>query len=118
MTKVTLSFASVSLIAFLGVAKADDHLANAQLHGLGNNVHSQGFVNGDKAPGQGSPYAVDTKTPATDTAAANANANVKDRGGTPGRNAGGDLGTHEQVAGHGGTKPRHLASKPTATANG
>ena len=93
MTKVTLSFASVSLIAFLGVAKADDHLANAQLHGLSNNVHSQGFVNGDKAPGQGSPYAgLDTKTPATDTAAANANSNVKDRGGTPGHNAGGTLG--------------------------
>ena len=39
------------------------------------------------------PYGgLNTRTPATDTAAANANANVKDRGGTPGHNAGGTLG--------------------------
>jgi hypothetical protein len=97
MTKVTLSVSVLALIASFGVAKADDHLANAQLHGLSPTSnsfgHSQGFANGDKAPGQGSPYAgLDTKTPATDTAAANAHANVKDRGGTPGHNAGGTLG--------------------------
>ena len=71
------------------------HLFNAEQHGLdpATNLNTQGRINGDKAPGQGSPYSGgDTKTPATDTDAANLHANVKDRGGTPGHNAGGTPG--------------------------
>lgn len=67
-----------------GVAWADDHLFNAVQHGL--TPDSQPFQtnkaghSGDLAPGQGSPFAgADTQTPATDTAAANLNANVKPR---------------------------------------
>ncbi|TPK98240.1 MULTISPECIES: hypothetical protein [unclassified Mesorhizobium] len=86
MKKHTLIFAvtSVSLIAFAGFAKADDHLFNATQHGL--SPDSQPFQtnkaghSGDLAPGQGSPFAgEETKTPSTDTEAANAHANVKDR---------------------------------------
>lgn len=80
----------VSLIALGGVAKADDHLVNAQDHGLsadGNAItHTHAFTEnkagngGDLAPGQGSPFAgEETKTPSTDTEAANQNANVKER---------------------------------------
>jgi hypothetical protein len=82
--------AGVSLIAFIAVAKADDHLFNAQQHGLsadGNAIaNSHAFTtnkaghSGDLAPGQGSPFAgEETKTPATDTEAANQHANVKER---------------------------------------
>jgi hypothetical protein len=93
LSNVTLSIASVALIAFLGVAKADDHLFNAQQHGLSTNVHSQGFANGDKAPGQGSPFTgEETHTPATATQSAIDHANTKERGGTPGHNAGGTPG--------------------------
>ena len=74
----------VSLVAFAGFAKADDHLFNATQHGL--SPDSQPFQtnkagnSGDLAPGQGSPFVgADTKTPATDTDAANLNANVKER---------------------------------------
>ena len=49
MTKVTLSVSVLALFASFGVAKADDHLANAQLHGLSPTSnsfgHSQGFAN-------------------------------------------------------------------------
>ncbi|HKP26262.1 MAG TPA: hypothetical protein VJV39_20510 [Dongiaceae bacterium] len=80
-----------SLIACIGAAKADDHLFEAQQHGLssdGNAVtHTHAFdINkaghsGDLAPGQGSPFAgEEQKTPATDTDAANEHANVKERG--------------------------------------
>ncbi|MBZ9840847.1 hypothetical protein [Mesorhizobium sp. CA5] len=79
-----LAAASVSLIAFAGVARADDHLFNAEQHGL--SPDSQPFQtnkaghSGDLAPGQGSPFTgEETKTPSTDTEAANAHANVKDR---------------------------------------
>ncbi|TPI43240.1 hypothetical protein FJW05_23090 [Mesorhizobium sp. B2-9-1] len=79
-----LAAASVSLIAFAGIARADDHLFNAEQHGL--SPDSQPFQtnkaghSGDLAPGQGSPFTgEETKTPSTDTEAANAHANVKDR---------------------------------------
>ncbi|RWC13448.1 MAG: hypothetical protein EOS52_15700 [Mesorhizobium sp.] len=79
-----LAATSVSLIAFAGFARADDHLFNATQHGL--SPDSQPFQtnkaghSGDLAPGQGSPFSgEETKTPATDTEAANAHANVKDR---------------------------------------
>ncbi len=79
-----LIIAGAAMMAFAGLAKADDHLANALEHGL--KPDSQPFTtnkaghSGDLAPGQGSPFAgADTQTPATDTAAANANANVKQR---------------------------------------
>jgi hypothetical protein len=79
-----LAITSVSLIAFAGFARADDHLFNATQHGL--SPDSQPFQtnkaghSGDLAPGQGSPFTgEETKTPSTDTEAANAHANVKDR---------------------------------------
>ncbi|TGS10680.1 hypothetical protein EN852_024620 [Mesorhizobium sp. M2E.F.Ca.ET.209.01.1.1] len=86
MKKHTLILAAtgVSLIAFAGFARADDHLFNATQHGL--SPDSQPFQtnkaghSGDLAPGQGSPFTgEETKTPSTDTEAANAHANVKDR---------------------------------------
>ena len=74
----------VSLVAFAGFARADDHLFNATQHGL--KPESQPFQtnpaghSGDLAPGQGSPFTgEETKTPATDTDAANDHANVKER---------------------------------------
>ncbi|MBZ9761167.1 hypothetical protein LB553_09795 [Mesorhizobium sp. CA8] len=79
-----LAVTSISLIAFAGFARADDHLFNATQHGL--SPDSQPFQtnkaghSGDLAPGQGSPFTgEETKTPSTDTEAANAHANVKDR---------------------------------------
>jgi hypothetical protein len=79
-----LIIAGAALVAFAGVARADDHLFNATQHGLKEG--SQPFQtnpaghSGDLAPGQGSPFAgEETKTPSTDTAAANAHANVKER---------------------------------------
>ncbi|WP_192256355.1 hypothetical protein [Mesorhizobium silamurunense] len=79
-----LAAAGVSLIAFAGFARADDHLFNATQHGL--SPDSQPFQtnkaghSGDLAPGQGSPFTgEETKTPATDTDAANNHANVKER---------------------------------------
>jgi len=79
-----------SLIAFAGIAKADDHLTQAQTKGLspeGQAIgHTHAFTtnsalhSGDLAPGQGSPFTgADKQTPATDTEAANLNANVKPR---------------------------------------
>jgi hypothetical protein len=80
----TLLIASTVLLTFAGVASADDHLFQAQQHGL--TADSQPFQtnkaghSGDLAPGQGSPFTgEETKTPATDTQAANDHANVKDR---------------------------------------
>ncbi|PZV33446.1 hypothetical protein [Mesorhizobium kowhaii] len=79
-----LAATGVSLLALAGLAKADDHLFNALQHGLstdGQPFHTnKADHSGDLAPGQGSPFAgADTQTPSTDTAAANAHANVKDR---------------------------------------
>jgi hypothetical protein len=82
----TITVASAILVAFIGFARADDHLFQAEQHGLGDNTHSQVFTvnpadhSGELAPGQGSPFTgSDTKTPATDTDAANTHANVKPR---------------------------------------
>lgn len=86
----TLLIVSASMMTCIVVANADDHLFNAQQHGLGSgtqaSTHSQAFTenkaghSGDLAPGQGSPFAgEEMKTPATDTDAANEHANVKDR---------------------------------------
>ena len=79
-----LTIAGASLIAFAGLAKADDHLFQAEQHGL--KADSQPFQtnkaghSGDLAPGQGSPFVGhDTQTPATDTEKANEHANVKAR---------------------------------------
>ncbi|TIT20347.1 MAG: hypothetical protein E5W81_08225 [Mesorhizobium sp.] len=79
-----LAATGASLLAFTGLAKADDHLFDALQHGL--SPDSQPFQtnkaghSGDLAPGQGSPFTgEETKTPSTDTPAANANANVKER---------------------------------------
>ena len=79
-----LMISGAALIALAGVARADDHLAKASEHGLP--LDSQPYQtnkaghSGDLAPGQGSPFAgADTKTPATDTEAANMHANVKER---------------------------------------
>ncbi|RWA58533.1 hypothetical protein [Mesorhizobium sp.] len=84
MKKQALILATLSLIAFAGSARADDHLVNALQHGL--TPDSQPFEpnkaghGGDLAPGQGSPFVgADTRTPATDTEAANEHANLKDR---------------------------------------
>lgn len=81
---IILAATGISLMAFTGLAKADDHLANALQHGL--SPDSQPFQtnkaghSGDLAPGQGSPFAgEDTRTPSTDTEAANLHANVKER---------------------------------------
>jgi len=75
---------SAFLIAFTGAARADDHLFNAQQHGLSSTSHAfttnKAGHSGDLAPGQGSPFVgEETKTPATDTDAANAHAQVKQR---------------------------------------
>ncbi|MER8419916.1 hypothetical protein [Mesorhizobium sp. M1329] len=79
-----LAATGASLLAFTGLAKADDHLVNALDHGL--KADSQPFQtnkaghSGDLAPGQGSPFSgEETKTPSTDTPAANEHANVKER---------------------------------------
>jgi hypothetical protein len=63
-----LIISAASLVALGGIAKADDHLFNAQQHGLMNNDHSQGVEHSDEAPGQGSPFVgADTQTPASRT---------------------------------------------------
>jgi hypothetical protein len=85
MTKTPiLIIAGTALVALAGIARADDHLFNASQHGLP--LDSQPYQTnpaghgGDLAPGQGSPFAgEETKTPATDTDAANAHAKVKER---------------------------------------
>ena len=78
----TIVIAGASLMAFVSIAKADDHLFEATQHGL--TPGSQPFQpnpngrGGDLAPGQGSPFAgIDIRTPATDTEAANLHANGK-----------------------------------------
>ena len=68
------------------VAYADDHLVQATLSG-GLSVQGEDILNKagktipDTAPGQGSPFIGEHQcTPATDTEAAQDNANVKPRG--------------------------------------
>ena len=83
----TCLIAGASLVALAGVSKADDHLFQAQQHGLsGVSETSHPFVanknnhSGDLAAGQGSPFiGADTQTPSTDNPVANLNANIKDR---------------------------------------
>ena len=89
MKMYTLMTASAALlISLCAVAQADDHLFQAQQHGLksGSTASSATHAfttnsaghSGTLAPGQGSPFTGhDTKTPATDTDAANQHANVK-----------------------------------------
>jgi len=85
MRKTAIIVAGVLLIALAGLARADDHLATAEQHGLVAGVSQPYQTNkaghsGDLAPGQGSPFAgFDTQTPATDNETANDNANVKPR---------------------------------------
>ncbi len=82
--KLFLSLAAgACLVAFAGFAQADDHLFQAQQHGLGDNTHTQAFTenpaghSGDLAPGQGSPFVgADTQTPSTDNETANAHAHI------------------------------------------
>ncbi|MGX5850008.1 hypothetical protein ACWGTO_23300 [Mesorhizobium sp. PL10] len=79
-----LAATGISLMALNGLAWADDHLVNALDHGLSPDSHAftinKAGHGGDLAPGQGSPFAgEDTRTPATDTEAANDHANVKER---------------------------------------
>ncbi len=85
-----ISAAAVLLISSGSIAQADDHLFQAQQNGLApgstasSNTHAFTTNNaghsGTLAPGQGSPFTGhDTQTPATDTDAANAHANVKPR---------------------------------------
>lgn len=82
--RTQLLIAGALLVALAGAAKADDHLFQAEQHGL--TPDSQPFQenkaghSGDLAPGQGSPFTgVDTQTPATDTEAANDHAHVMER---------------------------------------
>ncbi|TIO07556.1 hypothetical protein [Mesorhizobium sp.] len=79
-----LAATGASLIAFTGLAKADDHLFDALQHGLSPDSQplqtNKAGHSGDVAPGQGSPFTGhDMQTPATDTEAANDHANVKAR---------------------------------------
>jgi hypothetical protein len=85
-----LFIASALLIPIASIAKADDHLFQAQQHGLSRDSRAfstnptsttnRAGHSGDLAPGQGSPFTGDeTKTPATDTTAANQHATVKER---------------------------------------
>ena len=82
--KIPMSImAAASLVAFGGMAKADDHLFNALLpgHGLFQNDHSQAVEHSEEAPGQGSPFTGEHQcTPATDTEAAHEHANVQPKG--------------------------------------
>jgi hypothetical protein len=73
------ALASAALMLFAATAFADDHLFQGQQHGLSGNTHSQAATR-SLAPGQGSPMTgEETKTPATETEAANAHAQVKPR---------------------------------------
>ncbi|HVK91056.1 MAG TPA: hypothetical protein VM468_06555 [Mycoplana sp.] len=88
---ILIAAAAALLVSSGAIARADDHLFQAQQRGLsdGSTASSRTHAfttnsaghSGDLAPGQGSPFVGDdTKTPATDTDSANQHANVKDRG--------------------------------------
>jgi len=90
--KIPMSImAAASLVAFGGMAKADDHLFNALLpgHGLFQNDHSQAVEHSEEAPGQGSPFTGEVmQTPSSFTVGGNPadgigqqkpNANIKER---------------------------------------
>ena len=74
----TLFIAAASVIAFSSIAMADDHLFEALQHGL--QVDSQGFINGDRGKGQGSPFSGgDTHTPASAAVEDKPHVNIKER---------------------------------------
>ena len=86
----SITAATVLLILSGVAAQADDHLFQAQQNGLRSgstaSSNAQAFTpnpaghSGSLAPGQGSPFTgEETQTPATDTTAANQNAQVKTR---------------------------------------
>jgi hypothetical protein len=88
MKALTITLAATALILLTAVAAADDHLFQAQQHGLaaGSNggTNSNAFVtnpaghSGNDASGQGSPFTGnDTVTPSSDQG--QAHANVKPR---------------------------------------
>jgi hypothetical protein len=57
---------TVSLIALGGIAQADDHLVNAEDHGLADKLDGQAVMHSQEAPGQGSPFGGDeTHTPSS-----------------------------------------------------
>jgi hypothetical protein len=63
----TLFITAATVIALSSTAMADDHLFNAEQHGLlGRDPNFPGIVHGDPAPGQGSPFmGEETRTPAS-----------------------------------------------------
>ena len=82
--------AVVALVAFHGTSQADDHLFNAQKHGLRQGgkaiTHTRAFTtnragrSGDLAPGQGSPFSGEERqTPSSAVGAARPHANIKPR---------------------------------------
>jgi hypothetical protein len=78
--KAYLSILAGALLLASG-ATADDHLFQAQQHGLADNSHSQAIANSEDAPGQGSPFTGEHQcTPSTDTEAAHHDNNVKPKG--------------------------------------
>jgi len=84
MKYISLMAFGLALSASALTAHADDHLYQAQQHGL--TPDSQPFQtnpagrSGDEAPGQGSPFAgADTHTPSTENETAIDHANVKER---------------------------------------
>ena len=90
MQKPISLLAGALLIACAGIAKADDHLFEAQQHGLsadGHAIHQTSAFDtnkaghsGDLAPGHGSPFTgEEPKPPATDNDTANDHAKVKER---------------------------------------
>jgi hypothetical protein len=86
-----LVISATTLVAFGGIAKADDHLFQAEQegHGLFDNDHSQAIEHSEEAPGQGSPFTGEVmQTPSSFTVGGNPedgigpqkpNANIKER---------------------------------------
>jgi hypothetical protein len=78
-----LIISAASLVALGGIARADDHLFNAEQPGLGLSVdsnafdHAQAFAH-EEVPGQGSPFVGNEphQTPASSVAQEKPNANI------------------------------------------
>jgi hypothetical protein len=78
--KAFLSILAGALL-LTSAATADDHLFQAQQHGLADNAHSQAIAHSEEAPGQGSPFTGEHQcSPATATEAAQLHANVMPKG--------------------------------------
>lgn len=83
MKVFVFTITAASLVALGGLAKADDHLWQAEQpgHGLSDNPHSQGFRSDTLAesPGQGSPFTgnEDHQTPASEVSLDKPHANPK-----------------------------------------